>query len=117
MASKTKVEGKTTREEGERLNAEGKCRRVGADAFEVEGMNGKYLLTRNGIFWVCPCPSRKGDCSHVEAVHAAVDAEMVASTPEPTPEEAASFLSHLGWSMPPDEDEAQGDEQGQLFVL
>ncbi len=141
MASSTR-QRETTKEKGQRLNAEGKVERVGPEAFEVVGSSGKYLLTKRGIYWDCPCAARKDDCSHVEAVHAARDEEMRAQT-RPHMEATEAFFRSVG-RVPSalgieeddarngyaydyeDEDEEYGvdeygvgadDEQGRLFVL
>ncbi len=131
MASSTR-QRETTREKGPRLHEEGKVRRVGSEAFAVEGSTGKYLLRKSGSFWICPCPSRKGDCSHVEAVHAARDEEMRADAGAQTEEEKEAFLRSLGSVASAlgieedacgyaydygDEDEAGADEQDRLFAL
>ncbi len=127
----------STKERGRRLNEEGKARRIDAETFEVVGETGEYLLKKRGSFWVCPCPSRKGDCSHVEAVHAARDEEMRAETRQQSEEEKAAFLRSVGHVSSAlgieegardgyaydyedeDEDEygVEVDEQGRLFVL
>ncbi len=136
MASSTR-QRETTKEKGQRLYDEGKVRRVGAEAFEVEGSTGKYLLKKRGIYWICPCDARKDDCSHVEAVHAARDEEMrVDDAGAQTDGASEAFFRSVG-RVPSalgieegdrdgyayayeDEDEdgvGNDDEQGQLFVL
>ncbi len=136
MASSTR-QRETTREKGQRLNAEGKARRIDAETFEVVGDSGRYLLKKRGIFWICPCPAQKDDCSHVEAVHAARDEEMrVDDAGAQTDGASEAFFRSVG-RVPSalgieegdrdayayayeDEDEygvGNDDEQGQLFVL
>ncbi len=61
----------TTKEKGQRLADEGRVEKVGKDEYLVHGDSGKppYRVKKGGTFFFCPCPSRKRDCSHVEAVH------------------------------------------------
>ena len=68
----------STREKGKRLYEAGDVTKLGHDRYEVAGGTGKYLVERRGTFLQCPCPSRRGDCSHVEAVHCAIGAEVEA---------------------------------------
>lgn len=60
----------TTREKGQRPNAEGRVERVSDTKYVVHGDTGNCVVEKGRVFWSCPC-ARKGDCGHVEAVHAA----------------------------------------------
>ncbi len=78
----------TTKEKGQRLADEGKVECVGMDKHMVHGDSGSYLVEAKGIVSVCPCPSFKKACSHVEAVNIVLLAEMrggVALTPDLVP--------------------------------
>ena len=71
----------STKDKGKRLHEAGNVTRMGHERYEVVGGTGKYLVERRGTFLCCPCPSRKGDCSHVEAVHCAIGVEIKAAEP------------------------------------
>jgi uncharacterized Zn finger protein len=40
----------------------------GTATIDVHGSNGSYTVTFEGDRWRCDCPTRRGSCSHVEAV-------------------------------------------------
>lgn len=69
----------STKEKGQRLYQTGNVAKIAHERYEVKGSSGKYLVERRGTFFVCPCPARKGACSHVEGVYVAIDAEMRAT--------------------------------------
>ncbi len=80
----------TTREKGQRLADEGRVEKVGTNEYLVHGDSGKvpYRVAKGTMFFNCPCPARKKDCSHVEAVHAHRQTEMgIRSPKKPEPVE------------------------------